>query len=49
MQWAYSRDTCYSENLGLDEALDLIVSGEQLTVESCTTSFGVNESESVPK
>ena len=41
------RDTCYSENLGLDEALDLIVSGEKLTVESCTTSFGVNESETV--
>ena len=42
------RDTCYSENLGLDEALDLIFqSGEHPSVESCTISPGRNASESV--
>ena len=40
------RDTCYSENIGLDEALDLIISGEHLSLESCST-FGGNVSESV--
>ena len=29
------RDTCYSENIGLDETVDLIISGDQLDVESC--------------
>ena len=29
------RDTCYSENIGLDETIDAIISGDQLHVESC--------------
>ena len=41
------RDTCYSENIGLDETLDLIISGEHLAVESCPTFRGGNASESV--
>ena len=41
------RDTCYSENIGLDETLDLIISGEHLSLESCTTFPGGNVSESV--
>ena len=41
------RDTCYSENIGLDEALDLIISGEHLSLESCSTFPGGNVSESV--
>ena len=41
------RDTCYSENIGLDEALDLIISGEHLSLESCSTFLGGNVSESV--
>ena len=44
------RDTCFSENIGLDEALDLIVSGERLDVGSCDSSTVTgrrNASESV--
>ena len=42
------RDTCYSETIGLDEALDLIISGEHLSLESCSTVLGENvSSESV--
>ena len=41
------RDTCYSENIGLDEALDLIISGEHLSLESCLTFLGGRVSESV--
>ena len=29
------RDTCYSTNIGLDEALDLIIAGERIDFESC--------------
>ena len=29
------RDTCFSEKIGLDEAIDVIISGNQLDVESC--------------
>ena len=29
------RDSCFSENIGLDEAIDVIISGNQLNVESC--------------
>ena len=29
------RDSCYSENIGLDETIDIIISGDQLDVESC--------------
>ena len=29
------RDSCYSENIGLDETIDVIISGDQLDVESC--------------
>ncbi|XP_011403383.1 PREDICTED: metabotropic glutamate receptor 2-like [Amphimedon queenslandica] len=32
------RDTCSSENIGLDESIDLVVSGQQLDLESCPTS-----------
>ena len=40
------RDTCASENIGLDEALDLIIVGSQLDILSCQTSpvFGMNDS-----
>ena len=39
------RDTCYSTNIGLDEALDLIIAGEQINFESCEGDFkGSNES-----
>ena len=38
------RDTCFSETIGLDEALDLIVPGDQLTLESCMAYFGGNSS-----
>ena len=29
------RDTCFSEKIGLDEAIDVIISGNQLDVDSC--------------
>ena len=29
------RDTCYSTNIGLDEAIDLIVASERIDIESC--------------
>lgn len=42
------RDTCNSENLGLDEAIDLVVAGRQAQLESCTlsssSSGSINES-----
>ena len=31
------RDTCASENIGLDESLDIIIAGNHLNVESCST------------
>ena len=43
------RDTCNSENIGLDETIDLIITGSQLDIESCqsaaTVSTGVNETD----
>ena len=42
------RDTCFSEKIGLDEAIDVIISGNQLDVESCdcdsTTMGSMNAS-----
>jgi len=34
------RDTCYSANIGLDEALDLIIAGERIEFESCDSGAG---------
>jgi metabotropic glutamate receptor 2/3/metabotropic glutamate receptor 6/7/8 len=43
------RDTCNSENIGLDETIDLIITGSQLNIESCqsatTISTGVNRTD----
>lgn len=38
------RDTCNSENIGLDETIDLIITGSQLDIQSCQSddSIGVN-------
>ena len=40
------RDTCNSENIGLDETIDLIITGSQLDIESCqsaaTMAMGAN-------
>ena len=37
------RDTCYSTNIGLDEAIDLIVASERIFIESCDCeSMGAN-------
>ena len=33
------RDTCGSENVGLDEAIDIIHSNGQIEIESCSTEF----------
>lgn len=33
------RDTCSSENIGLDESIDLVITGNQLDLESCTTGI----------
>ena len=32
------RDSCYSENIGLDEAVDVIISGNQLNVAGCQST-----------
>ena len=47
------RDTCYSENLALDEALDILVAESEVQLESCNTaqsafanSSSLNETES---
>ena len=32
------RDSCYSENIGLDEAIDMIISGNQLDIAGCQSS-----------
>ena len=45
------RDTCNSENIGLDEAIDLVVTGNQLDLESCGDTYGSafgNSSSSIP-
>ena len=37
------RDTCYSTNIGLDEAIDLIIASERIDIESCDCeSVGAN-------
>ena len=44
------RDTCNSENIGLDESIDLIITGSQLDIESCQSSaseIGTNRSDNV--
>ena len=43
------RDTCNSENIGLDESIDLIISGSQLDIQSCQSGItvGANETEDV--
>ena len=44
------RDTCNSENVGLDESIDLIITGSQLDIESCqsaATVIGNNRSDNV--
>ena len=43
------RDTCASENVGLDEAVDLIIAGSRLDIMSCQTYFpmSVNTSTSI--
>ena len=35
------RDTCNSENIGLDESIDLIITGSQLDIESCQSALVV--------
>ena len=37
------RDTCNSENIGLDETIDLIITGSQLDIESCQPSMRMGE------
>ena len=37
------RDTCSIENVGLDEALDLIAAGKQLNIESCQSNSVTSE------
>ena len=32
------RDTCNSENIGLDESIDLVITGSQLEIETCSNS-----------
>ena len=42
------RDSCYIENIGLDETIDVIISGNQLDIGSCdcgSTNLGGNTSE----
>ncbi len=34
------RDTCNSENIGLDESIDLIITGSNLDIESCQSAVG---------
>jgi metabotropic glutamate receptor 2/3/metabotropic glutamate receptor 6/7/8 len=45
------RDTCNSENIGLDETIDIVINGQQLDIESCTTQsaqIAANSSETIP-
>ena len=42
------RDTCYSENIGLDEAIDVIVSGNQLDVAGCQSNNMGSPNTSIP-
>ena len=36
------RDTCNSENIGLDETIDLIITGSQLDIESCQSAASIS-------
>ena len=36
------RDTCNSENIGLDETIDLIITGSQLDIESCQSAATIS-------
>jgi hypothetical protein len=38
------RDTCFSETVGLDEAIDLIITGSDLVIESCDVTGGAANS-----
>ena len=42
------RDSCYSENIGLDEAIDVIVSGNQLDVAGCQSNNMGSPNTSIP-
>lgn len=44
------RDTCNSETIGLDETIDLIITGSSLNIESCesVSAAGVNASVPIP-
>ena len=42
-----ARDTCASENIGLDEAIDLIISGSQLDILSCQSCSDMGSNISV--
>ena len=42
------RDTCNSENIGLDETVDLVITGSQLDIESCQSAISVNSSDAPP-
>ena len=45
------RDTCNSENIGLDESIDFLVAGNQLDLESCGDTYASglgNSSSSIP-
>ena len=37
------RDTCNSENIGLDETIDLIITGSQLDIESCQPNMRMGQ------
>ena len=39
------RDTCSSENIGLDESIDLVITNSQLDIESCRTSANATREE----
>ena len=38
------RDTCNSETVGLDETLDLLITGSKLNIESCESAAAGNVS-----
>ena len=42
------RDSCYSENIGLDEAIDVIISGNQLEVAGCQSTNVGSPNTSIP-
>lgn len=42
------RDTCNSENIGLDETVDLVITSSQLDIESCQSGISANGSDDAP-